>query len=233
MKLTVGPLPPAVYWRRRAAVAGGLLALILLLVYACSGSGSDANPGSDGTKKTPTPGVTYPSEEPEGPADGSSPDSTSDSGGSPGGESGGSSNGGSAPDEQAPQCEDSALSVAAKPVRKKTPVGARLKITLVFTNISDAPCKRDIGADEQEVRLEQDDKRLWSSDDCRPQRGSQVEVLRPNQPVERFWVTWDGRTSAPKCEGDRKVVGEGTYQIVARLGGVKSTPVTLKVVATS
>lgn len=233
MKLTVGPLPAAVYWRRRAAVAGALLALILLLVYACGGSGSDANPAGGGKPK-PSPDVTYPDEEPDRSADGTSPsDSTSDGGGSTGGEQGGSTSGGSASDERAPQCEDSALSVAAKPERRETRVGDRLKITLVFTNISDAPCKRDIGADEQEVRLEQDDKRLWSSDDCRPQRGSQVEVLHPNQPVERFWVTWDGKTSAPKCKGDREVVGKGTYQIVARLGGVKSTPVTLKVVATS
>ena len=38
MNLTVGPHPPAVYWRRRALVAGGLLLLILLVVWSCGGS---------------------------------------------------------------------------------------------------------------------------------------------------------------------------------------------------
>jgi len=37
MNLTVGPLAPAVYWRRRAFVAGALLVVVLLLVYSCGG----------------------------------------------------------------------------------------------------------------------------------------------------------------------------------------------------
>ena len=230
MKLTVGPLPPAVYWRRRAVVLAGVLAIVLLLVYSCGGSGSDANPTSDDakTKGSPTPsGITYPSEEPQASDD---PDaSPPGSGDSSGGE--GSSSGGSVSVDDAPQCADSELSVAAQPARRETPEGARLKVTLVFTNISDRPCKRDIGADEQEVRLLDGDKRLWSSDDCRPQQGSQVEVLYPDRPVRRFWVTWDGKSSAPKCEGDRKVVDAGMYELVARLGAITSQPVKLKVVA--
>lgn len=229
MKLTVGPLPPAVYWRRRAVVLGGLLAIVLLLVYSCGGSGSDANPTSDAkTKGSPSPsGITYPSEEPESSDD---PDASPPaSGHSSGGD--GSSSGGSVSVDDAPQCEDSELSVVAKPSRRETPEGARLKITLIFTNISDRACKRDIGADEQEVKLLDGEKRLWSSDDCRPQQGSQVEVLYPDRPVQRFWVTWDGKTSAPKCEGDRTVVDAGTYELVARLGAIKSQPVKLKVVS--
>ena len=38
MNLTVGPLPPAVYWRRRALVAGVLVLLILVVAYSCGGS---------------------------------------------------------------------------------------------------------------------------------------------------------------------------------------------------
>jgi hypothetical protein len=37
MRLTVGPLPPAVYWRRRAAVAVALALVIVLLAMMCSG----------------------------------------------------------------------------------------------------------------------------------------------------------------------------------------------------
>ena len=37
MRLTVGPLPSAVYWRRRAVVLGALLLLVIVLVYSCSG----------------------------------------------------------------------------------------------------------------------------------------------------------------------------------------------------
>ncbi|HEX7744092.1 MAG TPA: hypothetical protein VF462_02355, partial [Micromonosporaceae bacterium] len=39
MRLTVGPLPPAVYWRRRAVVLGAILLFVLVLMYSCLGSG--------------------------------------------------------------------------------------------------------------------------------------------------------------------------------------------------
>ncbi len=131
-----------------------------------------------------------------------------------------------------PACAEGDLSITPEPAHTQTPEGARLRINLAITNVSDRACEADIGADRQEVRLMHDKDRIWSSDDCKPQRGSQVEVLSPGVPVERFWVTWDGRSSAPKCGGDRAVVREGTYTVVARLDRVVSQPVTLKVVAT-
>jgi hypothetical protein len=131
-----------------------------------------------------------------------------------------------------PTCANADLEIKPKPADTQTPKGARLRIDLVIANISDRPCKRDIGADQQEIWLTRDGERIWSSDDCNPQRGSYVEVLAPDDPVERFWVTWDGRTSAPKCEGDREVAPEGSYSVRARLGDLKSDPVTIKVVTT-
>src|SRR2546427_6332927 len=60
MNLTVGPLPPAVYWRRRAIVAGALLVLVLLVSYACSGSD-----GSTAAGQQPTgPSTNSPSPDP-------------------------------------------------------------------------------------------------------------------------------------------------------------------------
>ncbi|MGC1213053.1 MAG: hypothetical protein WA890_17525, partial [Micromonospora sp.] len=47
MRLTVGPLPPAVYWRRRAVVLGAGLLFLIVLLYSCSGSGH--NTGGTGT----------------------------------------------------------------------------------------------------------------------------------------------------------------------------------------
>ncbi|MGH3714618.1 MAG: hypothetical protein ACRDT4_14335 [Micromonosporaceae bacterium] len=227
MKLTVGPLPAAVYWRRRAVVLGGVLIVVLWLGYACTGSGSGANPASGDAKPSSSP-VHYPSEEPsedpppEGGGDATGPSADPSASGSPGS---GSGNGGAAP-----ACTDSDLRIVPRPAHAQTPEGARLRIDLVITNVSSRSCKADIGADRQEVRLLHNAQRVWSSDDCNPQTGSHVEVLAPRQAVERFWVTWDGKTSAPKCEGDRKVVQSGSYTVVARLGNVTSKPVTVKVV---
>jgi hypothetical protein len=61
MRLTVGPLPAAVYWRRRLLVLGALLLIILGVVYAFSGgpgAGNRAGPGPNGSMTqslTPTP----------------------------------------------------------------------------------------------------------------------------------------------------------------------------------
>src|SRR5262245_15497729 len=54
MRLTVGPLPAAIYWRRRAVVLVGLAIVTLIVAYACGGSSSDANPGAAGGHQTPT-----------------------------------------------------------------------------------------------------------------------------------------------------------------------------------
>ena len=42
MRLTVGPLPAAVYWRRRAVVVGAILLFLIVMMYSC------ANPGESG-----------------------------------------------------------------------------------------------------------------------------------------------------------------------------------------
>ncbi len=230
MKLTVGPLPAAVYWRRRAVVLAGVLIVVLLTIYSC-GTGSDANPAGRDAKRSASPSaVIYPSDDPSSeapPDDGGDPRAPGDGYGPGSGSGSGSSSG-----TNAPPCADSDIKVVPKPAHTETPEGARLRINLEITNVSHRACKRDVGADQQEVRLMKDDTRLWSSDDCHPQTGSQVEVLSPGETIQRFWVTWDGKTSAPKCEGSRKVVQAGSYQIVARLGKIVGKPATVKVVAT-
>src|SRR5262245_39600595 len=42
MRLTVGPLPPAVYWRRRAVVLGAILLFVFVLTYSCAKSDNPA-----------------------------------------------------------------------------------------------------------------------------------------------------------------------------------------------
>jgi hypothetical protein len=132
-----------------------------------------------------------------------------------------------------PTCANTDLEIKPKPAETQSPVGARLRIYLVINNISDRACERDIGADEQEIWITREGERIWSSDDCNPQRGSYLEVLLPDDPIDkRFYVNWEGQTSAPKCEGGSKVL-EGSYSVRARLGDLNSDPVTIKVVAAS
>ena len=62
MRLTVGPLPPAVYWRRRAIVLGVAVVLVFLIVQSCSGGEGKSNGGGVPASATqgpdrPTPTV--------------------------------------------------------------------------------------------------------------------------------------------------------------------------------
>src|SRR3954454_10773812 len=70
MRSTVGPLPAAVYWRRRAVVLGAALLGIIVLFVSCSGG--DDNKGSPRDKAassssslhTPAPAGNSPSDQP-------------------------------------------------------------------------------------------------------------------------------------------------------------------------
>jgi hypothetical protein len=70
-------------------------------------------------------------------------------------------------------------------------------------------------------------KRVWSTSDCFPGKGSETEMLDPNANVH-FDIRWAGTTSAPGCRAERVPVAAGTYTAVARLGGMTAKPVTLK-----
>ena len=48
MRATVGPLPSAVYWRRRAVVLGAVLLSIIVLFVSCSGNDKNDQRGKGG-----------------------------------------------------------------------------------------------------------------------------------------------------------------------------------------
>src|SRR4051812_31069151 len=60
MRLTVGPHPAAVYWRRRAVVLSGLAIVVLVVSYAwATATNSSAGPGASG-QPTPTSTLLHP-----------------------------------------------------------------------------------------------------------------------------------------------------------------------------
>lgn len=102
-------------------------------------------------------------------------------------------------------------------------VGEQPSLRLTITNTSKAACKRDVGATMQELIVTSGGKRVWSSDDCAPSRGTDVRTLQPGARQE-FGLIWSGTTSAPECEGERTRVAAGKYQVTARLEKVRSKP---------
>jgi hypothetical protein len=195
--MTVGPLPPAVYWRRRGAVGAALLA-VLLGFTTCTAGGSDA--ASDGAEKAAETPSARPSPAPVTPV----PSPSAIAQAAPGG-----------------ACTDAQLSLTAVPVSESFRSGTMPKLRLVIQNVGSAPCRRDVGADEQELRVMTGTQRVWSSDDCQPLKGRSLRTLAAGE-KRTYTLTWSGKHSVPGCAEARTRVEPGRYEVQARLGSLLS-----------
>lgn len=226
MRLTVGPLPAAVYWRRRAVVLAGVLLIGLIIFYACTGPSAEpgANPSSS---SSPTPTSTRspsPSATPS-PAATSARPSASPSPSAfvlPG---------------RTGACSDNELALTASASSNTVSRGSIIQFRITIKNVSSRTCVRDIGGAAQELQLRMKDSELvvWSSDDiCPPQPDSdhfEQEFAPGFQRV--FERNWNGaRTRDANGDPDCSValmVDPGVYDLVARLGNILSEPYRIQV----
>lgn len=220
MRLTVGPLPAAVYWRRRVIVLGAVLFAFVLLVYNCA--------GPDPSGAANTPGASRP------PSSGSVPLLTPIVGGSAeSGDPPAASVPASVPAGAQPTgpCTDGdiTVSVATENGRTEFAAGAYVRIYLKIKNTSGRTCTRDIGAMAQELRIQQGAQTLWSSDDCAtgPTAAPDPHTFRPGDQLDQFFVVWNGRASTD-CQ-TKPVAPAGAYQIVGRFGTRWSDPLAITV----
>ncbi|MFI5932498.1 adhesin [Actinoplanes sp. NPDC051494] len=266
MRSTVGPLPSAVYWRRRAVVLGALLLGVIVLFVSCSGGDDDSKRGTGASSQAPTPAPASASPEdapsfvdpPPGAGNPSRPDpedlqttapgstpSVGAASAGPGGDTGGaegvpaSAGAGTADGANTAvtqpadgSCGDTEISLTPIPASTTVGRGAPVEIRLKIKNVSARACKRDLGADLQEIYIESGAQKIWSSDTCSTVRGSDVQQLAPNSERE-FNVTWNGHQST-KCTAGLAAgtaPAAGQYQVRARLDHKVSNPVTLNVSA--
>lgn len=218
----VGPLPAAVYWRRRLLVLGCALGLM-------GGGGwvtaaameSDPDDGTVAAATTPAPAppsldqlvpslaaVELPTPAPastEAPA----PDAETP------------------PPVEGGPCTDDMISVDVRPDPAATAVGSRPTFHLVVTNVASVSCVRTLDKGLQEiVLLDGAGTRLWGSNDCFPEASSDVRTLAPGEVVD-FPVLWSGLGSQPGCAGDRAALAPGQYLLRARLDTKTSPDATL------
>ncbi|MEV4809263.1 hypothetical protein [Micromonospora avicenniae] len=237
MRLTVGPLPPAVYWRRRAVVLGAGLLFLIVLLYSCTGSGntgdkkpqagasptSSVSPSPTQTLLTPKTGTPPP--EASGTSDGG--DAGADAPASPSGDAptapvNGGSNDGS--------CADAEIKVTPVALPASVGVGASVDLQLRIKNISERTCSRDVGATLQEIFIKSGAEKIWSSDTCGQAKGTDVKSFPPN--IEHmFQVTWNGRDTTRCADGlaAGPQVPPGSYQVFARVDTKLSEPVKLTI----
>lgn len=232
MRLTVGPLPPAVYWRRRAIVLAVTVVIVFLIVQSCSGG--SGNGGEIDTAATPnpdpTPTVTIKRPQVGGSAPASSapapPPSlvpTSAAAAPPP-----SPTGPPAPAVDKGTCTDAEIGVVPVPGAAKAARGQTIVIRLRIKNISTRTCSRDVGASVQELYIKRGANTVWSSDTCAGAKGVDVQPFTPGFEHE-YSVSWNGRdvTRCNNAEAGGPVPAAGDYQVFARVGTKISAPVKL------
>ncbi len=237
MRLTVGPLPPSVYWRRRFIVLAGILVVLFLVTQACmavSGSSRRAegdpptSPGVDASATATSAGDASPASTPE-PEGATTPP--------PGG--GGGAPVGRQPDDD--RCTDEEIVVRAYTSRTELTsaelgAGPVVRFTIEIRNDSARTCVRDIGRGLRELYLIRGTgaDRVWSSRGCDGPGADVSSDLRELPPgfATSYYIDWNGRSSS-RCGADEQpageVVGPGEYQLYARLGTLRSEPVTVTV----
>lgn len=235
MKLTVGPLPPAVYWRRRVAVTGALLLLLVTLIYSCTGRSNVGGRNSLQTPKTGSSGS--PSVPSSASASPSQPVFTPGGGiavqAGDGGEVEASASAAPSAGPEGPAgpasgpCTDAEITVSATPAQASAPSGSFVRFYLRIKNVSSRSCTRDVGADAQELYLQDAAKvKVWSSDTCGPGSGTDVRTFNPGDQADFFW-NWDGKATNSGC-ATRNNPNPGKYELVGRLATKLSEPAALE-----
>jgi len=195
----VGPLPPGVYWRRRLVVLGVLFVVLFAIWFVFLRGGDDGGDVGPTPQPSPTAEPTSPTPTPTTASPTPSPTRTDD------------------------LCLDSDILVEASAEFPIYPVGSTPTLSLIITNIGTVECRRNVGPGANELWIEQNGDRLWSSDDCNPSDASDIISLKRG---EEFitQLTWDGRTSATGCPSDQPLVEAGEYQVLGRNSDVVSLP---------
>jgi hypothetical protein len=221
MPLTVGPLPAAVYWRRRLLVLGVLLLVILGIVYACTTGAGAGNQADPGPTVTGTPDPTGSADATATPAPTPSPTASP------------TPTAFTLPvtDATGP-CTDAEIELVAGASPSNPTVGVGADFSLRIKNISNRTCVRDIGGAMQELQLLQGDLIVWSSDDCGANQDHFDETFTPGH-ERTFTRRWDGyvtRSGAGEtlC-GSGVKPNAGNYELVARLGNQTSAPLAVDV----
>ncbi|MGY6497683.1 MAG: hypothetical protein ACXIUP_05600 [Microcella sp.] len=204
----VGPQPPSVYWRRRAVVGLGVLAVIVVIVLIVVRPGT-AEPTGAGT---PGPAATDSAEvDGDGSGEGdeqSDLDAAADEAAAEGG--------------GAPQaCTSEQVQVT--PITDAESYGpeSQPQLSLSLLNTGTRPCIIEAGSDVQEFLITSGPDRIWSSRDCQVDPVAATVVLEPGEERSTPAIPWNRTRSEPGvCDVQRTPVpgGGATYRLSVSVG---------------
>lgn len=207
-----GPLPPEIYWRRRALAIGVIvvaLAIVIWLVTLVARGGDSSGTETAAATTSSSTGASETS------------DKTSTTSSAAASESEAPTS--SATDAPAAEpCSDQSLALKVTVGQPTYRVGDQPGFGTVITNISSAACSRDLGPGPQFLVYTLDgQRRLWASNDCNPDGPAEMKTLEAGEQLS-YKGTWFGTTSQPECAGERLPVPAGAYMVVAQLGAIRS-----------
>jgi hypothetical protein len=212
----VGPLPAAVYWRRRLLALVGTVGVLggggwLGMAVATGGT---EQPGVAAGARTQEPSA-VPALDQVLPSPASvqvptaAPTRTSTAPSTPEPQPAGPAAGG--------PCSDDMIAVDVRPQTASAPVGGKPTFDLVVTNVSPVACVRVLDKGLQEiVLLDGAGGRVWGSNDCFPETTADQRTLQPGESAV-FPVLWSGLSSAPGCAAERVTPPPGDYVLRGRL----------------
>lgn len=209
-KFVKGSEPASVYWQRRAIVAGAALALVLVVVFGLKalggpGGGGDADEGRAEPEEWVAPSASNTLKRPQ-----VSPTQAADPSGEP-----------SSP--AVPACADDELMLQIVAAFDEVRSGAEVPVSVLVASGAEGTCTADLGAVAVELAAGADV--VYSTAHCLAAEPTTVELAEgAGQTVE---FTLDGLASAPGCEGDRRQLPAGDYELRATLGGAASQPAKL------
>ncbi len=208
-----GAEPSAVYWRRRAIVAGAVVVLILLIVVAVKALGAGGEAGAEGgpgaAEDWVTPSISSTLKRPYvsgSPSDEPSPEPAESSA------------------EPVAECEPSDLMLQVVAGFEEVRSGSEVPVSVLVASGADAVCT--VGLESVEVELAAGSDVVYSTAHCDPPEAETVELDEGSGRTVEF--RFEALASEPGCEGDRRRLPAGDYELRARLGEAESQPASLR-----
>ncbi|MDN3240829.1 hypothetical protein [Glycomyces tritici] len=212
-KFVKGSQPESVYWKRRAIVAGAVLALVVLVVLGLSAlGGGEEGPeakGDSAQNEWQPPSVSstvnrpYVRETPTAAEPSDSPSPTE-------------------PAVVACSPDDLMLQVVAAFDEVRS--GSEVPVSVLVASGADTACTANLR--EVAVELTAGADIVYSTAHCETPQGEEVQLSDGAGQTVEFTV--DGLASEEACSGARRELPAGEYELRARLGEAVSAPTNLR-----
>jgi len=207
------PEDPAAYWRRRVFALGGVIAVVAVLAWACSGTGEDHT--QQAAEQSASPST---SSGPVAPLAATGSPSTSASS-TPSASASKSPSASPSREKHRPgdPCEPGDVVVTPDLGGSAYSSGEKPEFSYTLVNTGKYTCPYDVG--KLELRITSGSDHIWSSTDCA--RGSARKKLKRGVPYSRT-ITWNRTRSNSKCHHTDQKARPGTYVVKLRGNHIKA-----------